>query len=232
MSPSFAFVNDGQITTNVPNGAPVGPITVTVGGVTTASSDLLPGHHYLQGGGRDNGGAAIDDATVTVVNSNPVVTTNTNAGGDFNVTVPAGVPYSLQIHKAGYFDILTPTMSNPSNQDSSSTGSNPSPYKLYLSNGSELPSGVSGTMAIKGLIYTRLRDWDKTSANLDFSGATVTATSFLHPATPYTVVQNPSAGHLTGCHRRQILRAECRRRRHRQGDGDQLPGTTRSRGPT
>jgi hypothetical protein len=187
---TFNVDSDTQITATVPSSAPVGPVTVRNGsGVTGASSLSFRATTTFEGSVANFSGTQVSGATVTLVNSDPVVSATTDVNGSFTITIPSGAPYSFDISKTdgnNYHDVMTATMVNRGLQTATT------PY-LLLNDSNLAPLGFS--VADKGLIWTRVTDWD---SNSSMGGATVTATSFLHPDTPYAVYypnpSNPSNG--------------------------------------
>ncbi len=183
---AFTVISNVQISATVPTNAPVGPVTVTAGGITAGSPSAFQAtttfSNYLV---NRAAGTPISGATVTIVGSNPPVTTTTDGTGYFTLSVPAGVPYSLDISAPGYHDIITATFAHSTPSVTSSSFS----YKSYTDADA---AALGFSLASKGLIASHVIDWDTLA---DISGATVTATSFLHPDTPYTVYySNPSSG--------------------------------------
>ena len=173
-----------QITATVPSNAPVGPITVTAGGVTGVSTASFQATTTFTGSLKNSGGSAITGATVTLVDSNPVVSTITDGTGSFTITIPSGIPVSLKASASGYRDIYTSSMLY------TAPYAVPSAHTM-LTDANLTSLGFS--VASKGLIASSVKDWD---TDVKISGATVTATSFLHPATPYTV--SYTSGTATG----------------------------------
>lgn len=168
-----------QIIATVPPNTPVGPITVTAGGITGASSDPFLATTTFTGvlkhSTGSGSGTAISGATVTLVNSYPAVTATTDQNGNFTLTIPSGLPVALKASANGYSDIYTATLILTAPFTSSSAHS--------MFNSSDLQT-LGFSVATKGLIISRVRDWD---SDATIAGATVTATSFAHPGTPYTV---------------------------------------------
>ncbi|NVN92704.1 MAG: chitobiase/beta-hexosaminidase C-terminal domain-containing protein [Desulfuromonadales bacterium] len=179
--PATSFTVDSvtQISATVPSNAPVGPITVTAGGVTGASSTAFQATTTITGTLKNStgggSGVAIPNATVTLVNSNPVITATTNASGVFTITIPSGLPVSLKASASGYRDSYTSTLLF------TAPFTAPSAHNMF-SDANLTSLGLS--VATKGLIASRVRNGD---TDAQISGATVTATSFSHPATPYAV---------------------------------------------
>lgn len=179
---SFTVVNDGQINTTVPTGATVGPILVTVGGITGASSTSFPALITVSSGVVTGPSSTpVVGASVTVVGSNPPNSTTTDTSGNFSLVVPAGVPVQALIHDAVHRDTLTPIQSR--NKSNNPTGF--TPYTVFSD--SDLPFSV----ASKGLVYSRVKDWDSDNP---VSGVVLTAMSQLHPETPYPVYYTDPAG--------------------------------------
>jgi uncharacterized protein (DUF2141 family) len=175
----FTVISDGQISATVPAFAPVGPITVTAGNVTTASSAVFQATTTFTGYVVAKAtGAAVSGATVTIVGSTPPVTATTDGSGFFTITVPSGVPYILDISASGYHDIQSGALFHTATINSPQS----LPYALFTDADA---TALGFSLASKGLIATRVVDWVTTTP---IQGATVTATSFLHPDTTYTVV--------------------------------------------
>ena len=178
--PTFTVQNDNLITATVPGGAPVGPLTVTVAGVTTAGSASFPAAVTFTTGAQTFGAALLSNVTIAVTESSPNNFCITGSSGTCTLTVPSGVPYSLQLHDNS--GLRRDTFSHRMVQTYNSIGS----LNFTLFADPELPFSVAN----KGIMYNRVRDWDTNAA---MPGVIVTATSFLHPDTPYIVYYSDPA---------------------------------------
>jgi hypothetical protein len=181
-----------QITTTVPAGAPVGPITVSVNGITgsslTASSPtssftptiIYPGQLKKAVSGNISG------ATVSTVGLAPFyseVSTTTDATGLYSLTVPSGVPLSLRFSKPAYssVDAYTAVMKRTSDSTSQT-------FALYTAADLATISGITPS-AGKGLIggkRARVSHYDS-NIGIDVQGAVVTTISKNHGSNYYTV---------------------------------------------
>jgi uncharacterized protein (DUF2141 family) len=125
---------------------------------------------------KDSAGVAVSGATVEL-SGYPSIKATTAADGTFTIGgLPSGNNYTLKMSKAGYF----PSYSSIMNQTANTTNT-ASAYSLWT--GAEVAGW--GVTPGKGVIRSRVTDNSATPVNL--AGAVVTATSALHPLTPYQV---------------------------------------------
>ncbi len=183
---SFSVVDDNTITAiTADNTMGNGPILVTAGGITGASSTPFDGKVKHTGYIREKTNTTgINGATIKLEDSNSEIkTTSDNAGFYTMPLFPAGVPYTLKI-TGPLGSGLVPTYTKTMSQGNNGTG-----YDWNLWSASDLTGW--GITPGKGVIRSRVSD--TSSANI--GGATVTATSLLHPDAPYTVrYTDPASG--------------------------------------
>jgi len=200
---TFSFINDGQITTTVPNGASLGPILVTAGGITGASSNSFVATTSITGTVTTNGGTSIVGATIKVVGSNPLISATSGTGGAYILAgIPAGVPFALKFSSGTAGD--HPTYNNQTNIYSNSTAIGGFNYSLMndtdLSPWESVHAGFTAVKnGTKGMLRTRVTENFTNGSNAPLAGATVTVRSWLHPDTdtPYPIIyddatNNPS----------------------------------------
>jgi hypothetical protein len=193
-STDFTIDSSTQITAQVPSAAPVGPITVNVNGTASSSGIFTPTVNF-SGMVRDSAGGNLSGVTVSTSGLAPFypeVSTSTDSSGNYSLTGPAGMPFTLHFSKATFHDVYTARMASAQNNTS------PSPYVLFTDADLASKSGITPSPG-KGLIGTRVVNPDNGN---NVSGATVTATSKFHGQNYYTVAYtdpgNPSGGIVSG----------------------------------
>ena len=180
-----------QLTVPVQGGVPLsGPISVTVNGVRAVSNGDFIGTIRVDGYVKDKNGAGPISGATAILVEDPAVSANAN-GTDglysFSNTagIPSGQPYSLRFSNGGtggYLDTYTHIMTNAT--DVTVALINYSTNNLFTD--IDLSGwGVTLTPG-KGVIRTKVQNMDSGSP-ADLAGATVTATSKMHPDVPYTV---------------------------------------------
>jgi len=161
-----------------------GVVVVKVGTVSAGSSVPFAGtvNHIAAITEAVNGTTQISNATVSLV-ENPTVTTSADTGGGVYVLpVPARPAFSLVFTAPGHY----PTASSLMSQTADTLPG--SPVSWSLSTDSDLSQHGVSMSAGKGLIYSYVQDNTAGTGTLPYvAGAVVTATSLLHPATPYVV---------------------------------------------
>lgn len=196
---NFVVNSDSQITATLPASyTATGPILVTAGGITGASTESFRGTIGFTGTIGIDGATpttGISGAEAKLVWSNPEVkVTSTGSNGSFsfpnnaNPGIPAGVPYMLRFSAPGYHPTLTKFMSG--NGDvTASAGAN-----YTLANDTRLTAWGAANVVnnTKGIIRTSVQD----TSNNRLAGATVSVRSTLYPdsATPYTVRYDDGTG--------------------------------------
>jgi len=123
----------------------------------------------------------IKSATIEQVGASPLNATVSEADGSFYLTVPAATTFQLKISKPQASPALAPTY--PANMSFGAANLSLGDYNLF--NATKFGSGT-GNWDItpgKGIIRATVKDQ---TGNI-IGGATVTAQSSLHPATPYAV---------------------------------------------
>jgi len=199
---NFTFINDGQLTTTVPNGASLGPILVTADGITGASSSFAA-TTSITGSVTTNGGTGIVGATIKVVGSNPPIIATSGTNGAYILAgIPAGVPFALKFSSGTAGD--HPTYNNQTNIYSNSTAIGGFNYSLTndtdLSPWESVHAGFTAVKnGTKGMLRTRVTENFTNGTNAPLAGATVSVRSWLHPDTdtPYPIIyddatNNPS----------------------------------------
>jgi|WetSurMetagenome_2_1015567.scaffolds.fasta_scaffold00031_69 hypothetical protein len=175
----FTVDSATQITATVPT-SPKGPVTVSVGDVTaTTSASYVPNVNF-PGKVKSSSNSNINGVTVETVGLTPFNSEfgTTSAGsGDFTVTVPAGVPFSIRFSKSGYLDSYSARFMRKTDNISSN-------YTLYTAADLAGISGITPSSG-KGLIRAKVTEYDNSSNVL--TGAVVTAVSKNHGANYYTV---------------------------------------------
>jgi hypothetical protein len=156
-----------------------GIITVATGGIAAGSSASFAATTTYTVTLTDaiNGSTLLTTATATQI-ENPAISTSTNTSGVYVLTIPARPYYSLLFTQSGYQPTYSALLSATSTASSG--------FSLYTA--AELTSrGVTMPMpAGKGVLASRVQD-DTFNSAINLAGATVTATSLMHPDTPYTV---------------------------------------------
>jgi len=177
---SVTQATSGSLTVSAP--ASSGVVVVTTGGVSAGSSVPFAGTINMTVTLTEgiDGISAISGATMSLV-ENPAVATTSNSSGVGVLAVPARPAFSLLFTPTDPA-IHLPTASSLMNQ----TSDNSSGWSLFRID--DLTTrGVMPTTG-KGLIYSRVQDNSAGGSTLpNVAGAVVTATSLLHPATPYVV---------------------------------------------
>jgi hypothetical protein len=191
---SFTVNSSAQITATVPTGAPVGPITVKVNGITASSSAAFTPTVVFSGTVKNYSGSNQNGVTVATVGLAPTYsevststyTDATNGSGYYAITVPAGYPFSLHFSKTTFHDVFTAVMQQTQNNPGST-------YTLYTD--SNISSDLGITLAAgKGLIGgLRARVSLFEDGTNWVSGAVVTTISKNHGANYYTVAYTGGA---------------------------------------
>jgi hypothetical protein len=178
---SVTSASSNQLVVTVPQGAVSGNISVSTGSAPAVQSPsaftVLASSVSISFSGSvtDTAGNPVVGATAQVV-GNPAISASSAADGSFTLNgIPAGTPFSVEISSNGHLPIYT-------NQISSSTAvTSSSSFTAYLPAEAAGMGIASGTGGIKAKVV----DGSQTPGYL--SGAVVTATSQLHPNSPYTV---------------------------------------------
>jgi hypothetical protein len=186
----FTPVDDSHITINqgaTAIGFNSGPILVTSGGITGTSASSYIGLAQVTGSVKNSAGTTVA-ATIKLINSNPLVSVDYNGSGTYTLPgIPAGIPYQLKISSAD--SSILPTYTKTMIQTSNGTGFD---WNLY----SAVEVAGWGVTPGKGVIRARVSSQDPPSGttNSNVTGATVKASSWLHPDAPYTVKYDDGTG--------------------------------------
>ena len=125
---------------------------------------------------KDSASAAVSGATVEL-SGYPAIKTTTDTSGNFTLGgLPSGNNFTLKMSKSSYFPSYSSLMNLSAN-----TTNTASAFTLWT--GAEVAGW--GITPGKGVIRSRVTDNGATPVNI--AGAVVTATSTLHPSTPYQV---------------------------------------------
>ena len=189
LSTAVTIIDSGHLTAYVPSGATTGPIkVVTAGGTATSSSFNVTGAGITFSGLVTNmSGAPISGAKIEMDGSSSVWTL-ADLSGHYSLSgLPPGTTFVLKFSKDGFLSDYSPYINLPSD------GQLPDLASSVLFTPAQ---AVGWGPSAKGFIAAKIM-------NEDLSGmlncAVVTATSALHPSTPYPVTYFNGAGFGGSC---------------------------------
>jgi hypothetical protein len=176
---------DGALVATVPQGATTGPVSVSnsLGSAASGYPFTVTTSITFGGGATDSAGHPVPGATVSMT-GNPALSATADASGMFVLAgLPVNTTFSLQISGTGFAPSYTSNLLPTFNPTSSS-------YVLYT------PAEIAswGVTDGKGVIRSRVADVYNASSGY-LGGAVVTASSTLHPSTPYTVTYYDGTGY-------------------------------------